>query len=61
MKDIIDPKTNKMKTRFFNIESQQAHLVFDENLHYISEEDYEDVLQYVDNPEEYDFKKILCW
>jgi 6-phosphofructokinase 1 len=30
-------------------------------LHYITEEDYEAAKAYVENPEAYDFKKILNW
>lgn len=61
MKDVFDENTGAMRTRYFNIDSEQAHLVYNENIHYITPADYEDVMQYVDNPEEYDFKKILCW
>ena len=61
MKDIVDQETGSMKTRYFNIDSEQSHLVFDENLHYVTQDDYEDVIQYVDDPAEYDFKKILGW
>ena len=61
IKDIIDESTGQMRTRYFNINSEQAKLVFNENIHYITEEDYEDIAQYVNNPEDYNFKKILCW
>jgi 6-phosphofructokinase 1 len=30
-------------------------------LNYVTEEDYEAAKQYVANPEEYDFRKILNW
>ncbi|MBP5782411.1 MAG: 6-phosphofructokinase, partial [Bacteroidales bacterium] len=61
IKDIIDESTGQMRTRYFNINSEQAKLVFNENIHNITEEDYEDIAQYVNNPEDYNFKKILCW
>ncbi len=61
IKDIIDESTGQMRTRYFNINSEQAKLVFNENIHYVTEEDYEDIAQYVSNPEDYNFKKILGW
>jgi len=48
----------KIKPRLVDIESEFAHLCF-QNLHYVEERDYEAANQYVANPSEYDFKKIL--
>ena len=31
------------------------------NMHYITPEDYRNASKYVDNPEEFDFYKILEW
>jgi 6-phosphofructokinase 1 len=30
-------------------------------MHYITEADYEEAKAYIENPEEYDFRKILNW
>ncbi|MFA8450564.1 MAG: 6-phosphofructokinase [Bacteroidales bacterium] len=50
-----------IETRLVNMESQRVKLVFEDGLQYITEGDYEAAKQFVDNPEEYDFKKILEW
>lgn len=60
LKDVED-ENGKIKPRLLNIESEKSELVFRQNLHYITEEDYEAAKQFVDNPEEYDFYKILNW
>jgi len=60
MKDVED-ENGKIKPRLLNIESERSKLVFNNNLHYLTESDYEEARQYVHNPEEYDFFKILNW
>lgn len=60
LKDVED-ENGKVKPRLVNIESQKTQLVFRNNLHFIHENDYEMARQYVDDPEEYDFLKILEW
>jgi ATP-dependent phosphofructokinase / diphosphate-dependent phosphofructokinase len=60
LKDVED-EHGKVKPRLVNIESERVQLVFNNNLHYITEEDYEAAGKIVPNPEEFDFKKILNW
>jgi len=44
-----------------NIESESVQVIFKNNLHYITKEDYRAAKKYVKNPEDYDFMKILKW
>jgi len=60
LKDVED-ENGKIKPRLLNVNSEKSDLVFKNNLHYICEEDYDHAKQYVKNPEEYDFIKILNW
>ncbi|MFA8299001.1 MAG: 6-phosphofructokinase [Hyphomicrobiales bacterium] len=50
-----------IETRLVNIESERVRLIFDEGLQYIAPEDYEEASKFVENPETYDFRKILNW
>jgi 6-phosphofructokinase 1 len=61
LKDLQDPTTGKIPPRLVNIESDKIQQVINNILHYITEEDYEAAKAYVENPEAYDFKKILNW
>ena len=60
LKDVEGPD-GKIKPRLVNINSQKAQIIFNDGLQYISEADYEAAKAYVNNPEDYDFKKILKW
>jgi 6-phosphofructokinase 1 len=60
LKDVED-ENGKVKPRMVDIKSQKAQLVFRNNLHYIRETDYELARQFVNDPEEFDFLKILDW
>jgi len=60
LKDVED-ENGKVRPRLVNIESQKAKLVYGFNHQYITGEDYEAASAYVENPEEYDFYKILEW
>jgi len=60
LKDVSDDK-GKIKPRLVNIDSEKVQLVYHNNLHYITKEDYRAAKKYVPNPEEYDFFKILNW
>lgn len=59
LKDLEGPD-GKIKPRLVDIDSEMAKLLFSD-LHYITKDDYEKAKQYVSNPEEYDFNKILEW
>ena len=60
LKDVED-EHGKVKPRLVNIESESVQVIFRNNLHYITKEDYRAAKKYVKNPEEYDFMKILKW
>jgi 6-phosphofructokinase 1 len=60
LKDVEDEK-GKVKPRLVNINSEKVQLVMNNNLHFITKEDYRAAKKYVQNPEEYDFYKILNW
>jgi 6-phosphofructokinase 1 len=60
LKDVED-ENGKVKPRLVNIESEKVQLVFNNNLHFITKEDYRAAKKYVQNPEEFDFYKILNW
>ena len=60
LKDVTD-EHGKVKPRLVNINSQKALIVFEDGLQYLTEIDYEAAKQYVDEPEKYDFRKILNW
>lgn len=60
LKDVED-EHGKVKPRLVNINSEKAQMVYGFNHQYITEEDYEAARMVVDNPEEFDFYKILNW
>lgn len=60
LKDIED-KDGKVIPRLVDINSQSVQMIFRNNLHYITKQDYRAAIKYVKNPEEYDFFKILNW
>ena len=59
LKDFED-ENGKVTPRLVDIESDMAQL-FINNLIYIKESDYKEAKKYLENPIEYDFKKILNW
>ncbi len=60
LKDVED-ENGKVKPRLVNMESESVQVIFNNNLHYITKEDYRAAKKYVKNPEDYDFMKILNW
>ena len=60
LKDVED-ENGKIKPRLVNLNGPKAELIFNEGLQYITPEDYEAAKQYLPNPEQYDFRKILHW
>ncbi len=60
LKDVED-KQGKVIPRLVNIESENVQLIFRNNLHFVSKEDYTAAKKFVKNPEEFDFYKILEW
>ena len=61
LKDLQDPETGKIPPRRVDINSGTVQNYYKYLAHYISEEDYEAAKDFVANPEEYDFNKILNW
>jgi len=51
----------KVEPRLVNMESQKAQMVFNESLQYLTPGDYEQAKEFVDNPEHFDFRKVLNW
>jgi 6-phosphofructokinase 1 len=60
LKDVED-ESGKILPRLVNINSERFKMVYEDNQQYLIESDYERVNQYLSNPEEYDFHKILNW
>jgi len=60
LKDVED-KDGRVRPRLVNIDSEKVKIVYEHNLQYITERDYEAAREYLQNPEEYDFNKILNW
>lgn len=55
-----DDENGKVKPRLVNIEAEISYLFF-KSLDYISEADYPKLVGLLENPEAYDFNKILNW
>ena len=60
LKDVED-ENGKVRPRLLDITGPKVKAVFNYNMQYITEEDYEAAKAYVSNPEEYDFNKVLNW
>jgi ATP-dependent phosphofructokinase / diphosphate-dependent phosphofructokinase len=60
LKDVADEK-GKVKPRMVNINSQKVMMVYDHNMQFITEADYDAARKYLPDPENYDFNKILSW
>ena len=57
LSDIQDAQ-GKIRPRLVDINSEIVHLCF-QNLYYLEEHDYNSAREYIKNPSEYDFNKIL--
>jgi len=60
LKDVED-ENGKIPPRLVNIESERFKMVYEDNQQYMVEDDYDKVRLYIDNPEDFDFHKILQW
>ncbi|NTV83062.1 MAG: 6-phosphofructokinase [Bacteroidales bacterium] len=60
LRDVTDDK-GKVKPRMVNINSQKVTMVYNNNMQFLTEADYEDAKKYIPDPENYDFNKILNW
>lgn len=61
LKDIQDPATGKIPPRLVNVESNKVQSYVHDIMDYITPSDYEAAKKYVENPDAYDFMKILNW
>jgi ATP-dependent phosphofructokinase / diphosphate-dependent phosphofructokinase len=60
LKDVEDEK-GKVKPRLVNINAEKVQLIYRNNLHFLTAADYRGARKFVQNPEEFDFYKILNW
>ncbi len=60
LKDVSDDQ-GKVIPRLVNIKSEKQKLIFDHGMQYLTSDDYSKAKQFVPDPENYDFKKILKW
>ncbi|MDR2935812.1 MAG: 6-phosphofructokinase [Rikenellaceae bacterium] len=59
LKDLQDPATGKIPPRLVDVNGDKYKAVVDHILCYITPDDYKAAKQWLKNPEEYDFNKIL--
>lgn len=57
----LEGADGKIPPRLVEIEGERQQQIIENNLHFIEEADYEAAKEYVSNPEDYDFNKILNW
>jgi ATP-dependent phosphofructokinase / diphosphate-dependent phosphofructokinase len=60
LKDVED-ENGKVKPRLVDINSERVQMIFRNNLHFITKEDYRAAKKYLKDPESYDFYNILNW
>ena len=60
LNDIEDPITKKIPPRLVDMDTEFAKLVLSD-LHVLTPRDYEKARQYLANPADFDFYKILDW
>jgi 6-phosphofructokinase 1 len=60
LKDVAD-ENGKVKPRMVNINSQKVMMVYNNNMQFLTKNDYEAARFYISDPEHYDFNKILNW
>lgn len=61
LKDLQDPATGKIPPRLVDVDSHKVQSYINDIMDYLTPSDYEAARQYLPNPEDYDFKKILNW
>lgn len=57
----MEGKDGKIPPRLVKINSEKSQSIITNIMQYITEEDYEGAKKFVNNPEAYNFKKILGW
>jgi len=56
----FEDENGKIQPRLVDMDAEISKLCF-QNLHFVAKEDYNTVAEFVEQPEEYDFNKILHW
>ncbi len=59
--DDVADETGKVQPRLVDIDGSKSRMVFNQGLQFIEPGDYEAAREYVQNPEEFDFRAILNW
>lgn len=57
----VEDANGKIQTRLLDINASDVQLIYNNNMHYVTESDYENTRKITNDPSHYDFKKILCW
>jgi 6-phosphofructokinase 1 len=57
----VEDENGKIKPRLVDLEGEKSKLIFNNGLQFIEPGDYETAKEWLPNPEEYDFHKILNW
>ena len=57
----VEDENGKIKPRLVDLEGEKSKLIFNNGLQFIEPGDYETAKQWLPNPEDYDFHKILNW
>ncbi|MBE0650665.1 MAG: 6-phosphofructokinase [Bacteroidales bacterium] len=60
LEDVSD-ENGKVIPRLVDIEGEKQKLIFEHGMQYIQPADYEAAKEYLDNPEDFDLRKILNW
>jgi 6-phosphofructokinase 1 len=57
----VEDENGKIKPSLVDLEGEKSKLIFNNGLQFIEPGDYETAKEWLPNPEEYDFHKILNW
>jgi 6-phosphofructokinase 1 len=57
----VEDEHGKIQPRLVNMDGAKSKMIFEHGLQFIEPGDYEEAKQWLKNPEEYDFRKILEW
>lgn len=57
----VEDENGKIQTRLLDINAGDVQLIYNNNMHYVTEADYNEVQKITNDAERYDFNKILRW
>lgn len=57
----VTNELGKVEPRMVNLNSQKTSQIFDHSLQYLDPGDYEAAKAFIENPEHFDFRRILSW